>query len=426
MRILWTLSCASFVWDRADGFGASHQRQTRPAISSIGLRNRNVRYQTTPPNSDVDDLLGLIQGGSGSSYSKKTPEERERILKVMLRLEKLGDGSRYLDDEIYVGGGDEEEVGGTLLWDSYELAYFDRSIDGDRGSGKNSTERPVDQYKNATRPFGIRSKFLGSLFGLRYSFQHAVRPGRFVNDVGFRVLGLPAAVVAGGNFTRIGEEEVAAIKNETGTELRLDTAVRIDFEKPVMWLGNKRLLPLIVSLGSRAQSPPVTLCTTYMDDKIRLALAAKGGRLVFTRGGKATRAFASDWQTIEGERPLSGGVVGTVITAAAAAAWKLIPSARMPISVAAALPVTLMVRAKLFRGKKGEMNGRVDDDNADSADEETLRSKADDIETDEAREAWLDMVSEIIDEESEIDGSGAKESGAEEVEAKEAGEIGAD
>ena len=406
------------MWDRADGFGASHHRQTRPAASGArcaGLRNGSARYQTKPPNSDVDVLLELIQGGSGSSYSKKTPEERERILEVMQRLERRGDGSRYLDDEIYVGSEDGEGVGGTLLWDSYELAYFDRSIDGDRGSGNNSTGRPADQRKNATRPFGIRSKFLGSLFGLRYSFQHAVRPGRFVNDVGFRVLGLPAAVVAGGNFTRISDEEVEAIKNETGTELRRDTAVRIDFEKPVMWLGYKRLLPLIVSLGSRAQSPPVTLCTTYMDDKIRLALAAKGGRLVFTRGGKASRAFASDWQTIEGKRPLSGGVVGTAITAAAAVTWKMIPSARIPIGVAAALPVTLVLRSNLLGGKKGETNDPVDDDIADTDDDEdalissedfedlrstTISSEADiDVETDESRDAWLDVVSEIVDEE---------------------------
>ena len=400
----------------------------------------------TTPNSDVDELLELIQGGSGSSYSKKTPEERERILKVMQRLEKRGDGSRYLDDEIYVGSENDEGVGGTLLWDSYELAYFDRSIDGDRGSGKNSTERPVDQYKNATRPFGITSKFFGSLFGLRYSLQHVVRSGRVVNDVGFRVLGLPAAVVAGGNFTRISEEDVAAIQNETGTELRLTTAVRIDFEKPVMWLGNKRLLPLILSLGSRAQSPPVTLCTTYMDDKIRLALAAKGGRLVFTRGGKATRAFATDWQTIEGKRPLSGSVVGTVVTAAAAAAWKLIPSTRIPISVVAALPVTLIVRAKLLGGKKGETNDRADDDATDTVDKETFIGSEDfeamssttnlseagfvnveiDIEPDETRDAWLDMVSEIIDEEGGINESGGGEAGAEEVDANEDGEIKAD
>ena len=190
----------------------------------------------------------------------------------------------------------------------------------------------------------------------------------------------------------------------------------------------------------------MTLCTTYMDDKIRLALAAKGGRLVFTRGGKATRAFATDWQTIEGKRPLSGSVVGTVVTAAAAAAWKLIPSTRIPISVVAALPVTLIVRAKLLGGKKGETNDRADDDATDTVDKETFIGSEDfeamssttnlseagfvnveiDIEPDETRDAWLDMVSEIIDEEGGINESGGGEAGAEEVEANEDGEIKAD
>merc|ERR1712176_159602 len=128
-----------------------------------------------------------------------------------------------------------------------------------------------------------------------------------------------------------------------------------------MWFGNKRL-PVIFSLGSRAQSPPVTPCTTYMDDRIRLALAAKGGRLVFTRGGKAARAFANDWRTIERKRPLSGGAVRTAVTGTAAVAWKLIPSARIPIGVAAALSVTLLVQAKIFSGKKGDTNDPIVDE----------------------------------------------------------------
>ena len=49
-----------------------------------------------------------------------------------------------------------------------------------------------------------------------------------------------------------------------------------------------------------------------------------------------------------------------------------------------------------------------------------------DIEPDETRDAWLDMVSEIIDEEGGIDESGGGEAGAEEVEANEDGEIKAD
>ena len=70
-------------------------------------------------------------------------------------------------------------------------------------------------------------------------------------------------------------------------------------------------------------------------------------------------------------------------------------------------------------GKKGETNDPVDDDIADTDDDEdalissedfedlrstTISSEADiDVETDESRDAWLDVVSEIVDEEGGID-----------------------
>jgi len=355
---------------KADGFGAQ----------SRSIRGLTSRYQTAS-NSNVDELLQLIQGNNGSS--KKTPEEREQILALIERLETQGSGNRYLDDETYIGDDTHKEVGAPLLWDSYELTYFDRSIDG----GKNTKE---DQYKNATQPFGIRSRLLGSMFGLRYSFQHIVRPGRMINDVGFKILGLPAAVVAGGNFTRISKNDVKSIQNKTGTTLRSDTAIRIDFEEPVMWFGNKRF-PFIIRLGSKAQSPPVTLCTTYADDKIRLALAAKGGRLVFTRGGKTAMAFANDWKYIDRKPPLSGGVVGTVAAAAVSAAWKWIPFARVPICLMVAIPVTLVVRTKLQTKDDSALESKILSTSSDASNESTAKENAlltnNAVEPDETREA---------------------------------------
>lgn len=356
----------------AGGRGRSNGRSA--ALSSSASSSSSSSASAPSLNGDVDELLRLLQGGAGSSYSKKTPEERRRILELMEALEARGAECCYLDDEAYVGGEENiDEVGGSLLWDSYELAYFDRSIDGGRGSGADGAddgasakEGNVDQYKNATRPFGIRSKLLGKLFGLRYSFQHVVRPGRAVNDVGVKILGVPVSVIAGGNFALVAQEEVESVRNETGTRLREDTAVRIDFEEPVLWLGPKRL-PLVFGLGSKARSPPVTLCTTYMDDRVRLALAAKGGRLVFTRGGKTDEAFARDWTTIEGRRPNGGRVVGTTAAVAAAAAWGRFPSARASLTATAAIPVALILLSKAIGllSRDGSAAGEGDDGGGD-------------------------------------------------------------
>ena len=70
------------------------------------------------------------------------------------------------------------------------------------------------------------------------------------------------------------------------------------------------------------KSPAVTLCTTYMDNIIRLALAAKGGRLVFICGGKKAMAFANDWTYIDRKLPLNRAVVGIVAAATVTAAWR--------------------------------------------------------------------------------------------------------
>lgn len=314
--------------------GASSRRNGGSAL---------VAQATSSSDAAVDELLTLLE--SKTSTSKKSPQERDAITSLLVKLEEAGSQCRYLDDEKFMGSSSKNETtttGGMLLWDSYELAYFDKSID---GRGRNNNNRTGDDpYKNATRPFGIRSKLLGSLFGLRYSFQHAVRPNLLVNDVGFKVLGLPMSVVAQGAFTRV--LDVQEIRNETGTSLRDDTTVCIDFGAPILWFGSKRF-PLVFSLGSKAQSPPVTLCTTYQDDKLRLALAAKGGRLVFTRGGKAQDTYANDWETVIQKRPIPGKVLGASLLATVGTVVSLVPVTRIPTGILAAMAAAMAVKVKV-------------------------------------------------------------------------------
>jgi len=283
----------------------------------------------------VDELLHRI---------RESKNDKAAITSIIQKLEENGLAQRYLDDEKYIGNESKDEGTNSRdassstrrLWDSYELAYFDRSIDGGRSDKRRKNKKNGIFSKTFKR-------MLCLIFGLRYSFQHAVFPDRFVNDVGVMLFGLPLAIVAEGKFTKISPEDVKAIHEETGTELRSDTAVRIDFGPSVLWFGNKRF-PLIFPLGSKAQSPPVTLCTTYMDDKVRLALAAKGGRLVFTRGGKALDPFAKDYISILEKEPISGSMVGLTALSVLGTSVCFFPWTRIPVGIAFSMVTAILVK----------------------------------------------------------------------------------
>jgi hypothetical protein len=159
--------------------------------------------------------------------------------------------------------------------------------------------------------------------------------------------------VARGNFTNISQEDVEGVQKKAGTKLLFDTAVRIHFEKPILWYGTKRF-PFLLQLGAKAQSPPVMLCTTYMDNRIRLAQAAKGGRLVFTRGGKASEPLANDWEAIVAKRPLHGGVVGGTVLTVLAATATLVPATRIPAGLVTVMVTAIVIKTKLTSKKQKE------------------------------------------------------------------------
>lgn len=255
----------------------------------------------------VDELVGLVAKRGGPS--SKTMEERARIRAAVEELENAGESQpNQLED--------------SRLFDNYEVAYFDRSVDGDRHAG----------YRNATRPFGLRSKVLGSLFSLRHSFQHVVRPNVVVNFVGFRFCGLPASVIARGTYQPLDAVTVAQLRAEHGTPLRDTTSVRITFDKPRVVVGPRGAC-LGFELGGASAQPPVELCTTYLDEKLRLGLAARGGRFVFTRGGAASVPQADEWAELLDARPV--GLRGLGTTAALVAAYALLPQSRRALHAAA-------------------------------------------------------------------------------------------
>ena len=324
LRLLGLVAAATV----ANGFAAALRPLLRPRTA--------VRAVTSKASisEDVDQLRGLVL-----PRASKSPEQLERIGALFDKISRVGGGKQYLTD--------------GSLFGNYEVAFFDRSVDGDR-SNQTSRQKSRDYaarqsssgYANATRPFGLRSKVLGSLFSLRHSFQHVVQPSTVVNFVGFRFLCLPASVTARGSFTPLNDTAIAAIKAEHGTALRPGTSVRIDFEAPRVTVG-----PFSFKLGGSASQPPVDICFTYVDKKVRLGLAARGGKFVFTRGGLADEPYADEWEKLLARPTTKARAVATVGAALAALLAAALPAARRPLTYAA-LAVGALAAVNSADGKR--------------------------------------------------------------------------
>ena len=292
---------------------------------------------------DVDQLQGLVLPRASAARSA---HELDQIRHLFDKLSHMGDGRQYITD--------------GSLYGNFEVAFFDRSVDGDRSkqtSQQKSLEAGARQssgFRNATRPFGLRSKMLGSLFSLRHSFQHVVEPNVVVNFVGFCFMGLPASVVARGFFTPLNDTAIAAIQAAHGTALRPSTSVRIVFDSPLVTLG-----PLSFELGSFAAQPPVDICFTYVDERVRLGLAARGGKFVFTRGGLADAPYADDWQKLLARPPMSGRGVATVLAALGAVLGAALPAVRRPLTYAALAMVALVAVKSADAKRRGRREQKV-------------------------------------------------------------------
>ena len=284
-----------------------------------------------------DELIGLLADGKRNakgpypSARERTPEQLDEIRSLITGLEAAGAGVRYLDGEKYaaqwrLGPGVGSDPKSEALYDSYEVAFFDGSVDGGGSSGGRSNTTSASR--------SLRSRVLRALFSLRFSLQHVRAPNVAVNDVGFRFCGLPASVITKASFTRLNASAVAALN--ASVHLRDDTTFRLDFERPRLVLGPRSRPLLSFEIGpSSAQArvnpkkgglPPVNLCTTYLDDRLRLGLATKGTKLVFTRGGLASEPWAAEWEAALATRPTNPKLA--LATAAAALLGLVVPAAR--------------------------------------------------------------------------------------------------
>jgi hypothetical protein len=249
----------------------------------------------------VTELLAAVL--PRRSAAKRSLAERARIGKLIETLEDRGEGESFLSDSKYVS---QSGKGGTLLWDNYEVAYFDRSVDGGRGNAT-ATKR------------GLRARLLGALFSLRFSLQNIAPPSSVVNFVGVRILGVPATITAKGEYKLLNSTAIAAAKATFGTDLAPGNSVRITFGPPRVAFFGTAWCGFSFELGGSAVQPPVDLCITYLDDRVRLGRAARGGRFVFTRGGVAAKPFADDWEAILARQPIGRRAVKRVALLALAA-----------------------------------------------------------------------------------------------------------
>ena len=208
----------------------------------------------------------------------KTDEQRAQILALCQQLEVAGTGVPQLSSPELLG--------------NYEMLYYDSSVDGGR-DGK--------------PPSWLRAA-LGAIFSQRGSFQHIPEAGersdgkalgKLVNYVDVGVLGglLRARLVATGDFAQLEADEVATLAARNGTALT-DQTVRVTFAPPRVAIAG-----LCFELSGAAAQPPVELCTTYLDENVRLGLVTSGGRFVFGRGGKAEEEWADDWQAVVARQP---------------------------------------------------------------------------------------------------------------------------
>lgn len=223
------------------------------------------------------------------------------------------------------------------IFGNYEVAYFSKSVDGDRDG--------IDKKRPATRTIP-RALALGWLprvvlrkaFRLDATFQHVVRPNVLVNFVRARVFGVPIAVTAAATFERLRPDAIAAIAASNGTALTSETA-HVDFDVPRVSFGTRGRLNFELS-GPSAQ-PPVDLCTPYVDDVLRVGLASRGGRFVFTRGDKADDPAADDWRALLDQPPVTPK---TFLLATAAA---ILGAVLLPAPSLVAAPIALVASTRL-------------------------------------------------------------------------------
>lgn len=170
----------------------------------------------------------------------------------------------------------------------------------------------------------FRSRLGRVVFVTRGLFQHLFRPGIVVNLVCFRVLG-----VVSGCVTLRGMLE--PIESDTLGP----NAIKVVFERPRLRIGGLKF-----QFGPRSS---VTLATTYVDERIRLAIGGRGSLFVFVKGGQAESKEADEWDELCQSETMPVVVLPLLLLGVLAVAW-LAPWPARVISLAVAMIFVFVLR----------------------------------------------------------------------------------
>ena len=285
----------------------------------------------------VDELLPLLDEGGTTRSRNKSPETIKQIDACLEELREAGRGAKVLDDPRLFG---EYEIKCCARrparrfdlpsiprhrCDAFSFRrYFDRSVDGGRDGGDDAVKKPSVAKRLRKAIFFLPFKAIRLGLKSTGTYQHVLEPQTIVNYVTFRFFGVPAAVTAKAEFTRETADELAAARALSNGTVPLSTeTARVVFDAPRVSFGRRGRLNFEIT-GPSAQ-PPVDLCTTYVDDRVRCGIAARGGKFVFQRYNETEPA--DGWEALLKQEPVSGKVFfGLSVLGAAAGAFAPIPT----------------------------------------------------------------------------------------------------
>lgn len=231
---------------------------------------------TSPPQTQrlVDDLLRKIENTDSGMDVSET--EREEIDTIIGQLAQIGKYQTPMTD--------------PRLFGQYTVAYTSTN----------------DQSPPAGGLF--RSRMGRVLFKTRGLFQHIFSPNTAINMVCFRLLGVfKGCASLRGKIEPLNDPKMGP------------NGIQVNFERPRLCLG-----AAVFQFGPRSM---VQLTTTYLDDRVRLAVGSRGSLFVFAKGGAAGSDMASEWKYIWDAKPLPAiiipGAVLTIVGLSSFGSWPL-------------------------------------------------------------------------------------------------------
>eukprot|EP00177_Eucheuma_denticulatum_P007414 GFKZ01013500.1.p1 GENE.GFKZ01013500.1~~GFKZ01013500.1.p1 ORF type:complete len:283 (+),score=34.44 GFKZ01013500.1:36-851(+) len=184
----------------------------------------------------------------------------------------------------------------------------------------------------------FRSPIGRLIFQTRGLFQHVLAPDVIINMVCFRLLGIiKGCVTLRGNLRPIQDANLGP------------NAIQVQFEPPRIAFGSA-----VFQYGPRSR---VRLTTTYLDDRVRLAVGSRGSLFVFVNDAGDSGPMADEWKAIVKATPLPVWLLPVCIVSVVVLAFSA-----LRLLGYAAIVVAMMMAYVLKRGAFADDAPSVIDD----------------------------------------------------------------